>query len=319
MKLKAPWRWLCFAFIVGFLGTVFTVSNFQIVEEQRYATLKGDMTLLRNVRNRIVHNPNKIDVAFIGTSHTLAGVADEAIQAELMRYGVNATVANLGTTWMGRDLHLFLARKLLLNKTPQLLVIEINEHESPSSHGAMPYVANLSDMVCCKPYLDPQFLKHYLLFLKQQVINKMRYLLQQNSTYSPINVSNYGWIPSDRNYAFASTEHFKDPKITSFKSKAKDIIYENASYYGLGVLENIVRLAHEHNVNVVFLYLPEYNYVKHPIALAKKYEKLAPIIKIPENYGNKPEFWADIAHLNSYGATNLAPFIASEIRKYIRE
>ena len=159
------------AFILGLLLTLVVISLLQIPDAQRYDTLKGDMSRVGEVHQRIVSNPVPIDVAFIGTSHTWNGISDKDIQTQLGKHGDSVSVANIASSWKGRDLHLFFLRQLLANKKPRLVVIEVGYHEYPYGHGVLPYVGKISDLFCCKSYLDAQFPSHLALFFKQQIVN----------------------------------------------------------------------------------------------------------------------------------------------------
>src|SRR3954471_5395782 len=119
------------AFFAASVFVVISVSLLPVSEEVRYASLRDDAEGLRWVHERIMRSREPIDVAFIGTSHTLMGVDDQSIQRQLALAAKTVNVVNLGVIWAGRDLHLLITRELLARKKPKLVVIEINEHEAP--------------------------------------------------------------------------------------------------------------------------------------------------------------------------------------------
>jgi len=303
------------AFLSGLLLVIIVITLIQIPEAQRYGSLKGDMSRISKTHQRIVNNPTKIDVAFFGSSHTLNGIADNKIQVQLASRGVNVSVANLGATWMGRDLHIFLLRQLLANKHPRLIIIEVNEHEYPYGHVALPYVGSFSDLVCCRPYLDPQFPSHFALYLKQQLINSVQLLHNHKVKVISNDMSDFGWVPLNQNYTFGASKESILPRTLMKHLKFR--FYSMISSYGLGIVDDMVKLAHANGVKVAFLYLPEYENVKKPLILIGSYTKLAPIIKIPEYFGDNPMFWNDEAHLNQTGSLALAPILANDIQKLL--
>lgn len=302
------------AFIFGMMLTVVIVSLLPIPDTLRYGSLKGTMTRVNDVHQRIVINPTPIDVAFIGTSHTWNGIADKEIQLILAKQGVNISVANLASSWTGRDLHLFILRQLLANKNPRLVIIELNEHEYPYGHNVLPYVGDMSDMFCCRPYLDPQFPSHFALFLKQQIINAIHLVDMHENATKPIAMSEFGWQPL--NQILNASVSTNQPE--SLKQRLIENAYKMSAFYGLAVIEQMVKLAHANGVDVVFLYLPEYKYAnRDSIVPIYNYTKLAPMIRIPEFIGSDTALWDDPAHLNRKGALELAPSIAQYIRERV--
>lgn len=313
---KSKWIRLALlgAFASGLILALVVISLLPIPDAQRYGTLKGAMTRVNEVHQRIVENPAPIDVAFVGTSHTWNGIPDKEIQLLLAKQGVNISVANLASSWTGRDMHLFILRQLLTHKKPRLVVIELNEHEYPYGHNVLPYVGNVSDMFCCRPYLDPQFPGHFALFLKQQVVNAALLLHTPKTEDNPNSMSNFGWMPLEKVLGTSETTN----RPISLAQQLREKAYTMSAFYGLGVVKQMVKLAHANGADVVFLYLPEYQYAnRDPVVPIEYYTKLAPVIKIPEHIGSDAALWDDPAHLNRKGALELAPTIAKDIREMI--
>src|SRR5215467_12804201 len=110
----------CFGFVGGLLLVSLVLTFWPRPVAERLATLHADGRRVAEVYERMVHDSNAIDVAFIGTSHIMNGIDDRGVEETLAGAGIHAKVTNLGTTWMGRDMHLFLIRELVASKRPQV-------------------------------------------------------------------------------------------------------------------------------------------------------------------------------------------------------
>ena len=177
-----------FGFVIGLLTTFLVLTFLPIPSTWRLADLSADSIRLNQVYNRIVYDVRPIDVAFIGTSHTMNGMADSEIEKSLP--GLH--IANLGVMWMGRDLQLFLVKRLSEHKKPKLIIVEIGEHESPYGHPLMPYVGSTSDMFCCAFWADFNFPRMALLFLKEQICGLFFGEHRDSQSWQ------YGWLPVDK-------------------------------------------------------------------------------------------------------------------------
>jgi hypothetical protein len=286
----------------------------------RLATLRNDGLRLVEVFDRITRNPRPIDIAFIGTSYTMNGIDDRDMEEALAKAGVHANVANLGMSWMGRDMHLFLIRQLLANKAPKLIVLEINEHESPYGHELMPYIASASDMFCCHFWVEFNFPKMFLLFLKEQLYGVIS-ILWPSATLAVDQPQawDYGWQPIDRIW------NPEKPKKPSLGDRLENLLgggfraaaYKRVSSYGDDTVSQIVKLAHSEHVEIIFLYLPEYIYAANPEAdNIRFYSDMAPVVFPPQNVVANRLNWHDSSHLNRTGALKLVPDLSAAIVAY---
>jgi hypothetical protein len=311
--------------LLGFASGLFTILLVLALVPRpmanRLATLRNDGLRLVEVYDRITRNPRPIDIAFIGTSHTMGGIDDRDMEEALAKAGVHANVANLGMSWMGRDMHLFLIRQLLANKAPKLIVLEINEHEPPYGHELMPYIASASDMFCCHFWVDFNFPKIFLLFLKEQLYGVVSILwpsatlaVDQSQTWD------YGWQPGDRIW------NPEKPKKPSLGDRLENLLgggsraaaYKLVSNYGDDTVSQIVKLAHSEHAEIIFLYLPEYIYAANPEADNIRFHSdMAPLLFPPQNVVANRLNWYDSAHLNRTGALKLVPDLCAAIAVYL--
>jgi hypothetical protein len=305
----------------GFLMLILLLALVPRPLSERLTTLRGDGLRFAEVYERIARDPRPIDVAFIGTSHTVTGIDDRGIEEALARAGVRANVVNLGMVWRGRDMHLLLTKQLLANKAPQLIVLEINEHEPPYGHLLMPYVASASDMFCCRFWAELNFSQMFLLFLKEQFYGTLSML------WSPAPLSagtpralQYGWDPTDQTWD-AETAHnmsLGDRLEKLMGSSTRAATYKLVSSFGDEIVRQIVDLAHSRHVKIVFLYLPEYIYAADPRPEnIRFYHDMGPVLVPPQSVVANRTNWGDFAHLNRSGALELVPHLSAAIADYL--
>src|ERR1035437_9615834 len=95
------------------------------------------------IYDRINHNQTPIDIAFIGSSHTIHAFQDKTIEQKL---GTGYHVSSMGYCRYGRNLQYTLLRMLLEHKNPKYVVIEVHEDEEKNSHDIFPYLAKTNDL-----------------------------------------------------------------------------------------------------------------------------------------------------------------------------
>jgi len=313
--ILAPLKFLMnmmLSFLGGLLLIVMFIAFLPVPEQVRYESLSNDAIRIKEIHERIVANPKPIDVAFIGTSHTWNGVSDSEIESLLSTAGTSVAVANLASSWPGRDINLFLIKQLLRHKNPRLIILEIQEHEYRGGHGVLPYVANLSDMFCCRFFLDPHFPRNFLSYLKRQTLNSLTLILRGGSELVGADPADFGWMPLTRTgRPFHPALSSNTPSIT----RVKELGYVATSAYGLDVVRRIVRLARERRVDVAFLYLPEFAYANRPpVVSIRYYTELGPVLRIPATISKDPTMWFDKAHLNLDGSKLLAFKLAADVQ-----
>ena len=106
------------------------------------------------IYERIHFDPTPIDVAFIGTSHTMNGIDAGAVAEAITQVSNGSSsgshavhVTNLAIPEYGRNLHWLIARELLENRKVGMLVLEIFETETRKPHPLFVYPAEVSDVL----------------------------------------------------------------------------------------------------------------------------------------------------------------------------
>jgi hypothetical protein len=106
------------------------------------------------IYERIHFDPTPIDIVFIGTSRTIAGIDASAVGetiAEAVSNSGTSTrafhITNFGISMSGRNLHWLIVRELLESRKVGMLVLEIFENETRKSHPLFVYPAEVSDVL----------------------------------------------------------------------------------------------------------------------------------------------------------------------------
>jgi hypothetical protein len=284
--------------------------------QNRLATLQGYGTRIAELYGRIDDDKRPIDVAFIGSSHTVLAVNDKALEESLAASGERVNVANLGMYVIGRDLQLMLVKALLAAKQPRLIVVEIDEHETPRGHPNLPYVGTIADMLA--PGLSLNLPENILLFLREQLLGVADEILPGAAPPPPVSRSAYLFRPEAGTWDGRAPDPLSigDHIEKYFGPRARSIVTNALSRYGDSAVEQMVALAHAHDAAVMFLYLAEYKYAVDPDpALIAHYQRLAPVVVIPRSIAADVGNWFDPSHLNLGGSAKLTPTLSAAIGK----
>lgn len=259
------------------------------------------------IYDRIFNNPKPIDIAFIGSSHTINGINDKLISKE----SDLGEVVNLGYCRLGRNFSYVLLKELLLKKKPKYLVIEVREDEDRYSHPIFPYIAQSSDVF----FANPLFNKDILTDLWTHLTYKIE--ISQDMFYKheipvAIRTDDFGFASSKDTAAISTLEEIKlkrsKPKYSM--SKIEHDFYEKfAKVY----LNKISELCIENNVKLVFLYLPGYGYSIEEPQEYETYIKLGEVLIPPKSILAGQANWHDENHLNQTGAKELSLWLNEQI------
>ena len=120
---------------VALLAILATWALMTAAPDRPYVRWQGPRTAanarLGWIYERIHYDPTPIDVAFVGTSHTLNGMDGGRVAEILARSGLReanggcVTVANLAVPEYGRNLHWLIGKELLSTRPVKVLVIEV--------------------------------------------------------------------------------------------------------------------------------------------------------------------------------------------------
>jgi hypothetical protein len=282
-------------------------------------------------------DPTPIDVVFVGSSHTVFGVDSAKVEETAIADGAPVHVVNFALQHLGRDMQWLLAREAIENRSPRLLVIEIQYDEARAMHPAFFAVARPRDLIAAPVLINTSFAANLArlparqtsLFLRstfpklfgaQIAFDSRLYrgphwddtYAEEGSRLHPIA------HPRPRTVALSSSEVAQER--SSWDARRADKLRLPAGYAFLetrasfAYLDNLVALARAHGVEVRFLYLPCYGDPVTP-EQARFYQEHAPTWTPPAGVLSPLAHWHDINHLNYAGALALSTWAGHEVAK----
>ena len=173
---------------------VLVVYLIPVDRRQRFIQLKEDCSYHGIwFYDRIHLNPQPVDVAFFGSSHSINGIMDEYIQNQLNTSTLH--VVNLGYCRYGVNIYPVLLKEILRNKKPKILFLEVREDESRYSHPVFPYLADASDIFLASPFFNRDLGRDYFdSFLFRLKIIKAEYFTKDSLV--PVRTNDFGFMGS---------------------------------------------------------------------------------------------------------------------------
>jgi hypothetical protein len=337
--LSSPLRFVCAAMLIGSVALILTC----LLPHDRYVRFQNltDPAVVKStwIYERIHFDPTPIDVAFIGTSHTVFGIDSATIEDACTKAGgADCHTVNLGLEHLGRNLHWLFLRELLENRKPRLIVIEVQETEFRALHPAFGYLANVGDIISAPILINTSFLTD-LVHLPLRQISLFAYSTVPSafgfhSAFQPSMYRGAHW--DDTLEARGSVDHpisSPEPRTRAstrpeLEREARQVAVDDAGHIRLPeqlhsleyranvqYLRMMVDLAREKHVPVQFLYLPSFGTNSAP-AFSDLYAQLAPIWSAPQAILADPGQWLDVGHLNYDGATNISRWLGKEIAQF---
>lgn len=264
----------------------------------------------RWVHDRIVLNKTAIDVAFIGTSHTIDAIDDKYLSEHL-----NSNIVNLGYCHLGRNLQSVFVEMLLSREggLPKKIILEIRENEEPSSHSMFPYWASFDDM-WQMPYNRDYFSDWYtysvarIEYSKSNFASKKYPLIQKNVGYWSANKDTIN--PADLN----GFKERHQKRLESVKSNFQNTYLHDFTYnVPTKSLKKIHQLCQENNIKLEFIYLPDFASMDiEPLHLTL-YQSIGKVIIPPQEIWNNSNYWHDKAHLNLAGSKAFSSWLSDRL------
>jgi len=286
----------------------------------RYQSLTvGSYSKAKWIYERVTYDKKPIDIAFIGTSHTL-----NAVDSVLVENSINTKknqfkhVVNFAIPHFGRDMHKLITKLLIEKKSPEVILIEIRETEERDQHPATHYLADGSDLLNAPLMVNLRYIGNLIrlplressLFLKTSFPEFFG--VDANFKANDYEGAHLNFTTKFPDGTVRDNEHKKSDldklsehwnQKNSFKlnrdNEFKNFIYFNANWLNL---KSLIELAKSNGIKVYFTYLPNYGAAPIPID-ALIYEKIAPILYLKNDSVLKnPRHWSDLGHLNGTGA-----------------
>jgi len=260
--------------------------------------------------DRITKNQVPIDVAFIGSSHTIHAFQEKKME-EILKS--NDHLANFGYCRYGRNLQYSLLKLLLQHKSPKLIVLEVSEDEEKNSHDLFPYLAETSDLLSTPTLINRDYLSDLYRGASARLeCFKATYIF--NEKHQEVDDSLYGYGEADRT---ATKEEMLDNEKAWNKRLERNTfksLEDVQLKYPLAYLNKMVELIRRKNIALVFVYLPESGSKLKSPKLVEYYQSIAPLLIPPQSVFDDPTNWMDASHLNDKGSEIFSTWMASQLK-----
>lgn len=332
-------------FAIGGIAAALALIGMVLLPHDRYIRWQAMQTesyaRLGWIYERIHFDPTPIDIAFIGTSHTMNGIDASAVGEKIAEvanssgsHAQSLHVVNFAIPMYGRNLHWLIVRELLKNRKVGMLVLEIFENETRKPHPLFIYPADVSDVLNAPTFVNFNYFpdivrlpyRQFSLFVKTQWPNQFGLRSHFDAKhYDGSTVDNTRFVQvhgkaltpiRDRRLDPAKLEadrqlRAKEKNLHMLGRRFDWLEYRYVRYY----VEQILDLADERGVPVKFLYLPSYGQPDVPYDTVI-YEGRGEIITFKDILA-KQENWEDVAHLNLYGAAEVSARVGSLLAQSI--
>ncbi|MEZ5012861.1 MAG: hypothetical protein R2794_01085 [Chitinophagales bacterium] len=263
------------------------------------------------VYDRIFRNETPIDIACLGTSHTMNAVMDSAIEADLHTAGVDVHFCNLAYCWEGLDAQYVFLQDLIQNKQPDIVLLEVREHEHNLSHEIFPYIANAHDLVV-QPYLTkweciPNLYTGML--TRWSIIRNDNNVRHRDISFS----AEHGFVP---NPGQADSMMLDDQDKLLYKNYTPltgRLVNYQMHAYSLYYYEKIVALCAEHHIDLIFVYVPAYGHLPVEPLDAERYRRDGDLWLMPDSIRFETNYWVNHSHMNVDGASAFSSWLSGQL------
>jgi hypothetical protein len=274
---------------------------------------------------RMFESDLPIEVAFIGTSKTMCDVNDSLLQRRLREeHGIRTHIANLGVCRTGENLHYLIARDLIQQKQPKIVLAEISTHIAANSHFHFPMVANATDVLFPTLVFNDDLLHdmnafawNRLIYHRERALGIDRHYedILHNPEHSFMQVANDVVADSAEMERIKKVRHKK--LLSESPSGIPGLVNALSTNYPKQYLRRIYDLCQANGTELYFLYLPVYGVPGDRPRDEAFYTKMAPILTPPDSIFRNPKLHFDYSHLNQRGAALFSDWLVEKLTEII--
>lgn len=254
--------------------------------------------------SRLYSDTSAIDVAFLGSSHTINGIQDTLIgrlmETELHR---KMNVVNLGYCRFGNEMQYVIAKDLFATKKPKMIFVEVNEKFGTASHPVYPYYAETHELLQPASYVQQAYPPNLYSGFLARLSQFRSELFNAPDTIVPVPLS----------YGYRGYPNAVDPgKLIPAEKKVAGKMGAWRSFqtqYPEAWISDLVELCRNNHTQIIFLYIPSFHDQPQPMEGMDFYSSMAPLLIPPQEILTDKQNWRDPDHLNDKGATLLAHWI----------
>lgn len=293
-------------FLLPLIAAGFLILNFEPERVSLWNSYPDDCDNRGQwIEDVIFDSPEPIDIAFLGSSHTINGIQD-SLAGTLLSRNQNLRAVNLGYCRFGPEMNLIVLRDLLEHKKPRLIVIELNETVITSSHPMYPYFSSNEDLIPDNFFNQNVPANFYHGFLTRLTeIRNTCFNISVDEIRSGYNRFGYRGYPSGA----IPDLHVRD----HVKVASQGFIRRTELSYSFAWHERIKNLCNAHDCKVCYVYLPAFHEALQPLEGISEFERYGPVF-IPGQDLRQKEYWRDQDHLNDLGSNQLTVWLCEQIK-----
>lgn len=262
------------------------------------------------IYDRITHNQTPIDIAFIGSSHTIHAFQEKKIE-ELS--GTTNHIVSLGYCRYGRNLEYCILNMLLEHKSPKLVVLEVHEDEEKNSHDIFPYLAKTSDLLLPPTPIDRDYFSD-LFFGASARLEYFKATCIFRNKYPEPTTDLYGYAGSEREVSEIELKENQNAWEKRLGRTQYQAIEKIQMKYPMAYLDKMISLLQKKNISFVFVYLPEHGSMLKSPKYAAYYRNRGPLLIPPQSIFDNTANWMDASHLNDKGSELLSEWMAGQLK-----
>jgi hypothetical protein len=257
------------------------------------------------IHDRIFWNTNDVDVAILGSSHTMNGVNDEILTLE----SNNQTITNFGYCRLGLNHRYVLLKEILKKKKIKHLIIEVRERESKYSHPIFPFVASSKDVLTAPPILNKAYFSDISKHFTYKIEITQEKLYHVSERYG-IKDSDYGFHTTADTALSQVLEKAKQKKKIPNPSKL-DRFFQSW-YYNI-YLKKINRICKKKDIKLSFLYMPSFGTPQTKPINFDELSTYGNVIIPPQHILDNKNYWYDPDHFNRAGADEFSKWLIKKL------
>lgn len=263
---------------------------------------------------RLYESATPVDIAFIGSSHTINGINDTLIEQQINVPGKPYRhVTNLGYCRLGRDLSYILVREVLKQKNSGTIILEVMGEEHMLGHPVFPYLAEGSDLLIPATVVNRTYLPHLYDALLARIMYMRQNLWNEEYPYTYLQRENSGF---GTNVFNADTNQLNDFKQRRYARQTESHTWKRSisRLFPLSYIRKTAAATSQHRARLIFLYIPPYGSPeKIPIEKAL-YEEYGELWLPPDTIWQNKSNWYDTDHLNLKGANTLSGWLSEQLK-----
>jgi hypothetical protein len=298
----------CLPLLVALTAIFFISTN----REFCYNYVKGDCDQRgKLLYKKIYEDPNKVDYLFVGSSKTWNDIDDGLLEELINKPGAHHyKLFNVGYCRFGRNLDYLFCKEFLKRNRLKKIFLEVRADESTTSHPIFPFLADgrevLEGTVALNGKVFSEVYDHLLMN-----INYFRCLSGiETAVPNKTQAFPHGYNNIENIIAPEKLDEVRQKENAEHESiNTNSIGYSISKYY----LKKIKELCEKKQIELVLIYLPSYASIGTKPAFLKTYSEMGKVIIGPDSIFNNKNYWKDVAHLNSFGATAYTKFLATQL------